>query len=936
MNHNLRTPLPNASHISKPTFTEKMDYNGMHRDLHGPGGLARGPTRTGSGSLADTAGNVVDPMVNNPAIGTAMQVLDSLSDIGKALPFIAPAFVLLKIIIDLEKRAQDVDAKCTDLVERITFMLSHLPALQDIEIMAPTRQVIDRMNDSLKDAASLIAAYRKQSRVARRLSLSNRDKFTTCAQSINNCCRDLLMSLQIHQTVQLDILTRAVPIDEEDKAARTFVEEHGGSVDAVMHDRELVKEFAKQQKLVMDDSVMEQLSANIADSVQQNHVRLEGILRDNVSSAISDGLKSLALEMSSLEAEQKFVCIQCNKEFTNYTNGSLACSYHRGEYDSWRKNYPCCSTPNPCQFGAHRAKHHSDYPYGNFFPRARAITGYVDTNTVWASVEDTNLESDEVQKASVGQLHRWVSRGAPVEENTLLVIVGRVWYTNPYYFNTFTAKELEDIAKSVRLSRRTLIFRTSTDDNEYALAEWILSISGKITGVRLSAKTATSANPWVRVCPIDLATCTKSGDILTPSEGGMRSYIPASPYVLPETISHGPILNDTQTRLVRTNFKTRASPSLRVILKTMTDPPLVANPNTAGTKFDYFVGKVSVFNNNAPGSLNPVTISSVAASYRMVGDPDYAPAEECKLIDGLELPVTVDPRQSLSLNFQVMVPRTEEDSKQEIRWFNRAFLARHRPVRIKLIVEDIEGEQCSLVLEHVAKPYPLKRKSEKDLGFFFFDNPLPFERNCLQVEPVDSKTEVVKIGGNAITVKRLEKVVYQALKTGQTEVDLKIGQEKDSGEWEWAAWALVDISCRRVYAFKVMLNEGKKVPVKRLGTLGYVLCPDYGDVVNKTRPISYATETVKLPPMEPYPVKEYVQDDNLDDFKPPVPPKPATPVVEVPPVSLASLGAGAASIPIPAELTNRLASIDTNLARIAAALEKLVAVMPGSSANGHA
>ena len=416
--------------------------------------------------------------------------------------------------------------------------------------MPSTRKVIDRMME-LKNAASLIAAYRKQNVIARRLSLTNREKFMQCADNVNGCCSDLLMSLQIHQSKQLEtLLQRGVPIDDEDMAARTFVETHGGSVDAVMHDRELVKEFAQQQHLVMDDSVMDQLSANIVDSMQQNHERLEGILKENVSTAVTDGLRNILAEFNAAEAEQKFTCVQCESQFTHYSNGPKACSFHQAEYDSWNKQYPCCSTSHPCQFGTHRSKHHCDYPYGAFFPRGRAVTNYVDTQDEWAAVEDTNLETDAVQKASVGQLLRWVSRGASIKENTLIIIVGRVWYTYPYYFNTFTAKELEDISISVKISKRTLIFRTDKEDSEFAMAEWVLSISGKITGIRLTAKTATSTNAFVRVCPIDLSTCTKSGDVLNLSEGGMRSYTPASVYALPPTIRYGPTLKDTPTRAV--------------------------------------------------------------------------------------------------------------------------------------------------------------------------------------------------------------------------------------------------------------------------------------------------------------------------------------------------------------------------------------------------
>ena len=121
----------------------------MHRDLQ-ENMPAREPVSR-MASIGTSATTFVNPLVNNPTIQTALQVLETLSDVGKALPFVAPAFIILKVIIDIERRARDVDAKCTDLIERLTFMLSHLPALEKVEITPPTRKVIDRMNDALKD-----------------------------------------------------------------------------------------------------------------------------------------------------------------------------------------------------------------------------------------------------------------------------------------------------------------------------------------------------------------------------------------------------------------------------------------------------------------------------------------------------------------------------------------------------------------------------------------------------------------------------------------------------------------------------------------------------------------------------------------------------------------------------------------------------------------
>ncbi|KAF8517483.1 hypothetical protein JB92DRAFT_3113528 [Gautieria morchelliformis] len=83
--------------------------------------------------------NPIQAMSNAPIIANAIHILDQVSDLGKAMPFVAPAFVLLKFIIEVEKKARDADAKCSDLLERITFMLSHLPALKTVEIIKPTQ-----------------------------------------------------------------------------------------------------------------------------------------------------------------------------------------------------------------------------------------------------------------------------------------------------------------------------------------------------------------------------------------------------------------------------------------------------------------------------------------------------------------------------------------------------------------------------------------------------------------------------------------------------------------------------------------------------------------------------------------------------------------------------------------------------------------------------
>ena len=95
------------------------------------------------------------------------QVMQQLSNIGSALPFVAPTLVLLSLIIQIEKQVHDGDVKCNDLVDHIAFMFWHPAILQWVEVMDVTRQVVDRMILTLQDAASLIQAYRKLSLIAR-------------------------------------------------------------------------------------------------------------------------------------------------------------------------------------------------------------------------------------------------------------------------------------------------------------------------------------------------------------------------------------------------------------------------------------------------------------------------------------------------------------------------------------------------------------------------------------------------------------------------------------------------------------------------------------------------------------------------------------------------------------------------------------------------
>ncbi|KAF9072641.1 hypothetical protein BDP27DRAFT_1417986 [Rhodocollybia butyracea] len=817
----------------------------------------------------------------------AINVMDSLADLGKVMPFVAPAFVIIKAIIAVEQRARDVDTKCTDLVQRVTFMLSHLPALKMINVTDSTRQVIDRMNDTLKKSAALIQTYRKQSAVARRLSVHNKDRFASCALLVTQCTSDLMISLQIHQSIQLDILTRPVPSDPEDEAAASFVAAHGG-IDAIRVDEGLVKQFASEMKLSVDDKVMEQLNANISEVLQQNQDRLEQTLNETVTTSVIDGIKGLAARMNEAAKEQTFVCVQCNKDYHDSTNGEKSCSFHRDdEYDSWY--YRCCGTPNPCQAGRHRPEHHCDYPYGNFFPFAYGIINYINTMEEWASLEDLNYETNKKVTVSIARLLRWNAGGAVLEVPTILIRVGQLSFNEPFLFKTFNATDLAAISRVVGTTHQTLIFRSSPSKDEFSMAEWVLSAEGMITGVTITAKASTSAHSHIQYCPIDISSCTKSGEVRPLSEGSFRASKPSAPYILPEVQCVSGTVPEGNPRATRT-FKARTTPKFPVMVKPISHPPLVANPEFANNASDYFTGSISVFNKHA--SMESVSIASATAFYRFVGDEEYKPVKSVEVLDGVVLPYSIDPRQTWTLKFGVTVQRNSKDAKVEDKWWDRAFIARQRPLRIKLVLTDIEDEECSLVIDYVCPARKQLSASSNDTAFFYVADPFTWRRYCVHVAN-DSNLgqKVVEISsecsnGDRVSTRmphqfdaeRMKKIVYKALQSGDSEVDLDIGKDIDIGKstaWSWKAWALIDLSCQRIYAFKILIkkhNEG----AQDYACLGYVPCPEYGDFYNETRPIRYATEMVKFPELDPYVATPVILDDEFDDFVPEVQKVPDT------------------------------------------------------------
>ncbi|KAG0043069.1 hypothetical protein BGZ83_011880, partial [Gryganskiella cystojenkinii] len=155
-----------------------------------------------------------------------IQLASQVAEIGKAVPFIAPAFEILKIIIDIEQKARDADEKCRDLMESICFIVSHMLIIRNIEVSDILKTTLDNIQEVLKEAAALIKAYRDQDAVARRLKVWKTLDFESLTGKIQKCSENLMLSLQVNQTKTLKLLESTLPVLPTMDQVRTALQDY--------------------------------------------------------------------------------------------------------------------------------------------------------------------------------------------------------------------------------------------------------------------------------------------------------------------------------------------------------------------------------------------------------------------------------------------------------------------------------------------------------------------------------------------------------------------------------------------------------------------------------------------------------------------------------------------------------------------------------------
>ena len=640
--------------------------------------------------------------------------------------------------------------------------------------------------------------------------------------------------------------------------------------------------------MAMSDQVMEQMQSNLQSLMAQNQTQIETAIRESSSSGIADTIKAIATQQREWEAERKLTCVQCEKEYNVSLNGPQSCGFHAGvgNFD----HYLCCPQSAPCQQGYHQPEHHSKYPYGKFFPFSYSILSPKDTIDDWVNIKELDLEDDEkTQLARVGQLIRWRTWGDLEARPLLLVTIGRVQSGDSYYLEIFDMAALEEERRKVVRTGQTRIFKNAPEEESksFAMGEWILDHeTDQLTGIRLTVKSATAKKPTICTVPVDPTLLkmppNKRPEIVSKSE--WEVFKPERPYEFPETLQLGPAMRETRIREPRA-FKAKSSPN-NVPLTFVVCCEMAANNNsrTANGVVDRFLGLWRGLNRSA----NPIILMSAKAEYRLVGDKDYKPLKTLGYWKETKFPLTIKPAESVDIPFEFTVDKPPEMAAAQKVAINFAHLTIHRPLRVRITFKDIDDNSISLVDEYVHSPYGLQPHNDTDLGHFFVDE----VENCSRIlvrfrPPTDPATNILTIvpgWSMPLHVSEIDmhRIVYKAQKTGTTQVEMKLGYT-DMG-LSWTVWALVDLSCNRVYGFKVLVYHGEIFPVKYNASLGYARCPIYGEESMEARPIRYAEETEIVPSIAPSTPAIVVEDDPYDD-DPPMPPAAKEPAPAPAPAS---------------------------------------------------
>lgn len=603
------------------------------------------------------------------------------------------------------------------------------------------------------------------------------------------------------------------------------------------------------------------------------------------------------------------VCVQCGEAFVSGANGAADCCFHLTSSNN-RGIYSCCGQREPCQVGkSHTATHHCKYPYAAFFERSRGILGYTDTVEWFYDEELVNFDDNSSQIVRVGHLQRWTSRGDSVaNKNILVVAVGQIWYQEKYFFHCFSEQELD----AAGASNETVLFRNSPSATQFSQVSWMKE-NQMVVGLKCELRVASCDVPSVvevkfTTLPLRLESAKRI------SRGGIvprrrPHYLAVS--AVQWNVQSVPDLSLVHPRAPRDDFLTLDGISGRRDLHiNVVGGTVKCNQNHVRDGQDHFDFRLQVANS---GSGGPFMLMKMRVEVKLLNQDHWTSVPQDQMSESFmeQLPMTLAPMSTVAVDGSFYIPHTLADpAAPTVRPdFYVSTVAKRRPLRVRFSFSDAKGRTVSTTVEYVQK-LPRLEKPEGDL-FLFVDDVKHVNRYCFKLSAGKSKDKPVE-GGFELTKDECMKLVHQSNKSGATEIELT-SKASDHDEYYVHAWALVDKAAQVVYAIKALLV----CKVNGIACMGQLAVPFYGsdDEPPCNDAFVAAVQKVELPQTHA-PIGldtfEYT-DKGLDE---PTADQLAS-------LTFADPSTSSSVSNLPASLEEQLRLLNQNLARTAAALEKL-------------
>ena len=298
-------------------------------------------------------------------------------------------------------------------------------------------------------------------------------------------------------------------------------------------------------------------------------------------------------------------------------------------------------------------------------------------------------------------------------------------------------------------------------------------------------------------------------------------------------------------------------------------------------------------------SNEDILLDLVSAEWRQVGrGHDWKPVDKC-LLPLQDLPVVCSPKCPTIVKVQIEL-KDELKEKHRVGWTSWSWLARKHPLRFRVRVVDLTGAWAQSILEFVNPEWKIEEidsplDSKIDLLRVYCDDAdVTMSRTIVHIKkcPLDGSTSSSTLKRKIFEINRIEydgqklqKIIWKASKSNNTEVSLDIGNlhDKKSSDKEllkqgvdnkvrWQAYALVDLNCLSVYGVRVVMQSptaavvtGCLLPLvenETLSTEGRAIMPSLSESIT----INDITLTTSgLEPFEPF-LDEPEQEEASDSL----------------------------------------------------------------------